>query len=412
MTTLSHQQDLQSSVRELLFWALIGLGFGLGFAFMKDAPLIADEGYHLPQISAFLGGNFEVSPHLTVLPAYHAGMAAVLASVGAATVADARLVSLLISALSVWIFYLIVSQLWPEERYQRTARMAFLPILFPMHFVIYTDGWALMFLLMAFERCLAGKYWQSALAISVASLIRQPNIVWLVLLWIIANTHPDQMRPRFASVLSSWKQSTAPFFLVLVGFTALVVLNRGVAVGDKAQHGVSLNLANIWFFGLCFFALFLPEVGRMIRQSSRSAHKFRIWMGVIAVAVFVVYIFSYIVSHQYNQASLWFYLRNRVLHWTTENPWTRIAVFAPVFLGLILFCTAFYRQSRLRWIVPISLASILVMPLIEQRYYLVPVVLFLAFGETLNRGSGWIILFEAFLAGAAVYAFSQNRFFF
>lgn len=411
MSKLVARRFSPETVREFLFWSAIGLAYGIGFVLMIDAPLIADEGYHLPQISGFLAGNFEVSPHLTVLPIYHAIMAVVLSAMGAITVADARLANLLVSAISVWVFYRIAARLWPEERYLLTARLAFLPILFPMHFVIYTDGWALLFVLLAVERCLDGKNWQSALAIAIASLIRQPNVVWIVLLWILANTHPSSWRPRLESVFSNWRINSLPFFVLIVGFAALFLMNRGVAVGDRTQHAVSINFANVWFFGLCSFLFFLPEVWAGARPLSRLSRSARLWLALASTAVLVLYLSTYHVLHQYNQPSLWFYLRNRLLYWTTSSEWVRLAVFVPVIFGLALFCFGRYQQPRFIWIVPIALLSILVMPLIEQRYYLVPLVFFLAFGKTQNRGIGWLIFAQVLLAGVALYAISQNYFF-
>ena len=404
--------DFCRKYQEILFWLVIGISLDVAFLMVKDAPLIADEGYHLPQISGFLSGNFETSPHLTVLPVYHAMMAGILTLIGAESVAEARLVTFLGSAISIWFFYLIVRRLWPEERYLRTAQFVFLPILFPMHFVIYTDTWALAFVLIGLDRALANRPWQSAAAVAVAVLMRQPNLVWAGMIWFLMVWQPGPLHVTWRFLRECWLRTTLPFALIFTGFCGFLIFNRGIAVGDKHQHEIGLNLANLWFFGLCFFLFFLPTcLGTFCRYRNHlRRHPAFSTLGLgLGMSAFLA---TYRAAHQYNQASLWFYLRNRVLHWTSETTAVKLVTFLPICFGLAGFILSPMPERRFRILIPVSLASIVVMPLIEQRYYLVPLAIFLAF-RNLERGKlEWLnIGFYACCAFGLQWAISKHSFF-
>ncbi|MBE2204057.1 MAG: hypothetical protein IAE94_06955 [Chthoniobacterales bacterium] len=398
--------------QEVLFWLGIGLALDVAFLMVKDAPLVADEGYHLPQISGFLSGNFEVSPHITVLPVYHAIMAGILKLIGAESVAEARLVTFLGSAASIWFFYLIVRRLWPEERYLRTAQFVFLPILFPMHFLIYTDTWALAFVLIALERGLAGRPWQSAAAITVAVLMRQPNLVWAGMIWILLVWKSDSLETTFEAIKSHWYRTTLPFVLVFAGFGGFILFNHGIAVGDRNQHEIGFNPANLWFFGLCFFIFFLPTCVGTLLRFWKPLRKNPIWAGAGFATGFSVFMATYHAAHQYNQASLWFYLRNRLLHWTSRIPAIKVLSFLPALIGLTSFVLGPLRERRFHVLIPVSLASIAVMPLIEQRYYLVAFSMFLAFRRLENRSMERInTAAYALCSYVLLEEIAQNKFF-
>lgn len=365
--------------QEIVFWLAIGVSLDVAFLMVKDAPLVADEGYHLPQISGFLSGNFETSPHLTVLPVYHAMMAGILKVIGAESVAEARLVTFLGSAVSIWFFYLIVLRLWPQERYLRTAQFVFLPILFPMHFLIYTDTWALAFVLIALERTLANRPWQSAAAVLVAVLMRQPNLIWAGMLWILLVWQPDSLHRTWRFITKCWCQTTLPFVLILAAFCGFFILNRGIAVGDKHQHQIAVNPANLWFFGLCFCIFFLPTCLGTLARYWKHFRRLPAMTTLGLAAGLGAFLATYHASHQYNQASLWFYLRNRALHWTSRIAPLKVLTFIPAALGLGGFILCPMQERRFGIMIPVALISVAVMPLIEQRYYLVPFAILLAF---------------------------------
>lgn len=404
--------DFCRKYQEIIFWLVIGISLDAAFLMVKDAPLVADEGYHLPQISGFLSGNFETSPHLTVLPVYHAMMAGILKLIGAESVAEARLITFLGSAVSIWFFYLIVRRLWPDQRYLRTAQFVFLPILFPMHFLIYTDTWALAFVLIALERALANRPWQSAAAVAVAVLMRQPNLVWAGMIWVLLVWQPGPLRVTWHFLKQSWLQTTLPFALIFAAFCGFFVFNRGIAVGDKHQHEIGLNPANLWFFGLCFFIFFLPTCLETFARYWNHLRGHPVFTTLGLGAWLGTYLATYHASHQYNQASLWFYLRNRVLHWTTQTNLLKFLAFIPAFLGLAGFILGPVKERRFRVLIPVSLASIVVMPLIEQRYYLVPFAILLAFRGLEQRKLEWLNTgFYVCFAFGLQWAIARNLFF-
>ena len=91
-----------------------------------------------------------------------------------------------------------------------------------------------------------------------------------------------------------------------------------------------------------------------------------------------------------NNEALWFYLRNRPLYWTTRITPIKVLAFLPVSMGLVGFVTAPMRERKYRILAPMALALIVVFPLIEPRYYLVVISLFLAFRKLENTRWEWI----------------------
>jgi len=85
-------------------------------------------------------------------------------------------------------------------------------------------------------------------------------------------------------------------------------------------------------------------------------------------------------------------LRNRLLHWTSESIPARLATFLPCAIGLFAFVSTLLKRPEFRLLAPIALASIAVMPLIEQRYYLVPLVSFMAFRKAVPAWAEWLNL--------------------
>jgi hypothetical protein len=81
----------------------------------------------------------------------------------------------------------------------------------------------------------------------------------------------------------------------------------------------------------------------------------------------------------------------------------KILTFVPVVIALVgLLRTPLF--SKWLWLFyPITFASIVVLPLIEQRYYLVPVVLFLAFRHPTT--SCWEVLQTGFYIVGSFWLF-------
>ena len=108
----------------------------------------------------------------------------------------------------------------------------------------------------------------------------------------------------------------------------------------------------------------------------------KIWYGL--AMCFVIYMATYSNSHQYNSFGLSFYLRNVVLHYTVEFPVAKALTFFPIAWSALTFYLL-AKESPQKWrmwvLYLFMIISVVPLPLVEQRYYIVALVMFLALNQ-------------------------------
>lgn len=377
--------------KDVFFWLFIGIVLNAGLLYLGNIPPISDEGFNVPQISAFSHGNYTVEKELTMLPVYHGVIALLLKVVGGTTLQQARLISFLGAAFGVFFFYLLVQRVSSSGKYLRTIQFVTLPILFPFHFLLYTDAWSLAFVLLSIERALAEKPTASGVSAWCAVLFRQPAIFWAGFAWLLLLWRKDEdFLPPF-SILRQRLRDGWVFVLLFLSFVVFILLNGGVAIGDRQHQQASLNLANVWFLLLLIFCLFAPEQFCSARKLVHLCNRRPIILGGIG-GLFTIYSFTYAIHHVYNQPGLWFFLRNRILFWSTTILWLKLIAFCLIMVAL---CYLWYKplpERRMYLLYPVAFLSVLFLPLIEQRYYLPAFAIFLAFRERSNPWQEWALI--------------------
>ena len=379
----------------------------------------ADEGFHTPQIWAFFSGDYKIETSLTVLPVYHAIIAGVLKAVGHFSIPFARFVHLCISCLALPVFWHICTLLKHPDRDTRTLQFLLMPIILPFFSLIYTDLPALLAILLTVLYTLKKNYAASALFALLAIFMRQTNLIWVAFcgVLIIGEHWPHLFVRRW----DSFKQEFLPLFLKLLPYALTSVaagcffyFNGGVAVGDSHQHRISINLSNLYFLLLLCFVFFLPynlasteKIFNLLKDNGK------IWYGL--AMCFVIYMATYSNSHQYNSFGLSFYLRNVVLHYTVEFPVAKALTFFPIAWSAL----AFYllaKESPQKWrmwvLYLFMIISVVPLPLVEQRYYIVALVMFLAFKPSTSALADRFCLFMYLpMSAALLYFISQAKLF-
>src|SRR3990172_7349925 len=142
------------------------------FAYMSQAPLLSDESFNFRQISRFVHRDFSMEPLMNVIPGYHALVAFALVALGKTGKFSARLVSVLISAAAVAMFYLLTWKVHSRPSITRTLQFTFLPLLFPYFALIYTDMLALLLVLGAIYLALWKRYTLAGVVGMLSILIR------------------------------------------------------------------------------------------------------------------------------------------------------------------------------------------------------------------------------------------------
>ncbi|MBU3668570.1 MAG: hypothetical protein FGM57_01225 [Candidatus Taylorbacteria bacterium] len=247
-----------------------------------------------------------------------------------------------------------------------------IPITLPYIPLIYTDILAVSLIALSFVTGYTGKYFQSAISISLAVLIRQPSIVWILPILFLISRDAQGLKEKF--------KVSIYHLLVCISFIVFFILNKGVALGDRTSHEISLNLSNIWFFSFVFFVTtigyFYPALKKayaLVLKLNTKKYIAHLIGTMCTLGIFLLYFYTYEIHHQYNTRSYGWFLRNRLLDISTNILWAKTLFGIFSVCGLIMFLAqAFSAKHKVsEYIFKVTaLVSISAMPLIEQRYYI------------------------------------------
>lgn len=398
----------------VLFWLLIAVCLILGFNVITHlAEPIGDEAVHSYQIHMLINGSYEQFKYVTVLPVYHAAVALLVKLSGNTDLNYLRFTNLLLSAIAIPAFVALVKVIYPGQAYSRTLQFVFIPFVFPLFFLIYTDLFSLAFSLAMIERTLKNKYKTAAAFAFAAVFSRQPNLVWVGYCCLLILL---EMKNPFFSMdfVAAYLKKTWPFIIVMASFGIFVVINGGIAAGDIEQHHVSFNISNFYFFLLVSFILFLPyNIARFgdIKELI-IANK---WLIALLVLMFFVYMATYEHPHKYNTKELSFYRHNLLLYYSCDVYWLRIlSYFAMAWMALSYYAASCVSKDRktLYLLFPMTLLSTVPLPLIEQRYYLVCLALFVALRPPIpEKATVLTLIYYISVTGYTIYHISHMNFF-
>lgn len=368
--------------------AVITLTCLWAFLRLRDGEVAADEGLHGLQIVTVAGGKLEIAKGLTMLPGYHVVLVLLAGLTGARSSTAIRTLSVLVSLPVIPVFYLLMRQLNPRFAVVSTLQFAFLPILFPFLFLLYTDGFSLLLVLLSVLMMMRGRRRASAIIAILSVLVRQTNIICLVFVLGLAYLEdhgPTLSRER----LTSFLRRHLLFVFALAGFGLFVVINGGVAVGDQSAHPLKFTLGNVYLFLFLYFFLALPLHLAACREALAGLRDMRVMGG--ALVLYAVFMLTFVNDHPYNQLHVEAFryaddatfmgqapfLRNQLLHYATRSALTKSLFFIPVLLSCLLLLKTKLLQPRFLLIYPLLLLLLTPAWLIEQRYCLVPMALLL-----------------------------------
>jgi len=152
----------------------------LGMQMHTSEVYRGDEMHHHPQIAAFIDGRFDDVGRgmLSMLPGYHAIVAAVAWGVGTHSPSTVHLRSAILCFPTVVLFFLCARALGKDNRVSLSLLFLLCPLVYPYFFLICTDIPALLFLLGVLFLTLTGRYQLAGLMVWLTLLMRQTNIVW------------------------------------------------------------------------------------------------------------------------------------------------------------------------------------------------------------------------------------------
>lgn len=406
--------DRLSSIGAIATTAIILVGAALGYGAVSMQPhLLADEGFHAPQIRAFFFGQFEIHPAITMVPGYHAVLALLERAIGYHSYALLRRLTLLVSLLLPVIIWKLVAIHSPQRAGLRTVQWYFMPLLFPFFFLVYTDVWAITAVLATLYWALRGRHLPAGLAGLIAVLMRQDMIIWVGMAWllvVLGESRLDSWRSDWRNHLRAGLLRGLPLLLILLAFAAFYAWNGGVAVGDRARHRVGFNPTNVAYFLLCGWVVFLPQNIKAVPDILRLLRR-PVCIAVL-IAGFALYMGTYANKHQFNSAGMRFYLHNEGLYWLTKYTWLRAIAFVPMAWMVLTVCVTRLAEPRLHVLYLVAPLSVGLHPLIEQRYYLPALTLFQAWRP--DTGARWesaLLAAYAMVTPVIMWGIVTERFF-
>jgi len=412
------------------------LGLTLGWILMLPVGGLADETVHYPQIrsllTAFPDGPWTLHPRLTTFPAYHAVVAAVLKLTGTSGLTAARTVDLAISALLLGVFAALAVRIHRRRSVValRVTQLAFLPILFPFFFLVYTDVLSLLLVLLAVHFADRPRPVLAPLTALAAVLVRQTNIVWVVLIALVhlgALGRGSQPSPSDAPEGSHrWRTLAAhgaPYALLAAAAVGFTWAHGGLALGDPAAHPPgALHAANVYFFLFvllgCFLPLHLPAWGRVF-GSLGGALRRRSWQGalgpvgltLVGLAVaFFLFTWSFEVSHPYNR--FLGSLRNRALDFFAHGQLGPLTLFAADLAAVLALAGTRLKRPLAYALYPLTVAFLAAHWLVEQRYFFIPLALWLVYREDAPPWAERLQLVWGVVLTAILHLGVVNRWFF
>ncbi|MCF6300812.1 MAG: hypothetical protein L3J52_06805 [Proteobacteria bacterium] len=337
--------------------------------------LIVDEFVHVSQINLILNGDFGHHANITTFIYLHMLYAFLVDLLNLASNLDYRLINLVFISLLVYSIYIVNKTENNEIDLVKALQLFFLPVAFPYYPLIYTDIVALMLILFSVHHLQKQQHIIAATIACLAVLVRQPSLLWLALMATMIFFGDSNYRNKFqlkncyAAILTS-----APYSIAILGFVGYFFLNKGIALGDKQAHTIQLNLTNFYFMVLVSFMVFLPLFLSRLKASYNMV-KNHIWILLLVCIGLPIYIYSFEVNHPYNAASLNAFIRNLLLNSINDNLVYKIITYFLVCYSLVVVSTIKLKDKKWLWLYVFLPLSVVAMPLIEHRYYIVGLAL-------------------------------------
>jgi alpha-1,2-glucosyltransferase len=376
-----------------LLAVVLGVSYVLAAVFAAAGWRVGDEIVHFQQIEMFRLGDLHVlDAYLTVIPGYHLIVAGVLLLTGTDSLGAARLVNAAFGLLAIGGFLALRRAVNPASARLATAQFVVLPVLAPFFFLVYTDVLSLAMILWATFASIRGRHLASALLLLAALGIRQTNVVWALLLMVMSASrlHGEQPQRQWTEQL----RPLLPYGLPIAAFLAFWCWNGSISL-SKTQAilhpDFSLHIGNASLALFLVGALFPLHALLAIRDLAAAAAERRALL-LVPLIVFVVVCWLFHVDHVYNFADPTLFVRNALLLAADRSPIWRLAYSLLASIGACVLVTTRLRPPFAVWLYPVSLAALSASWLIDQRYALIPLSLWLAFREHRKPMVEWITL--------------------
>jgi alpha-1,2-glucosyltransferase len=296
------------------------------------------------------------------------------------TLAAARLLNAVYGLLAIGAFYRMRGNAIGKPDAAATLQFALLPILFPYDFMVYTDVLSLAAVLAAGAATLRGRHVVAGALMIVALCIRQTNVIWLPLYaWLALSAERTLALPQAGRILAK----TWPYAVCMGLFVAYWIWNGSISL-SKSQATMhpdfSVHIGNV-YFALFLCAVLFPLHVLVGLQSFIEKLRARPWLAAIPLAAFALYWPLFRVDHPFNQVTEPWIVHNHIIQFAVSAWWWKAA-----FGGIAVAAGCGLANTRLQpaaaWMLyPMALVALASFWMVEHRYAIVPIALWLAFRE-------------------------------
>lgn len=389
-------------------------------SFLLPMATIADELFHLAQIMLFRSSNYMIVPELTMPPTYHLAVGESAKMLGVDSLSGIRMVSASISFIAVilaWVYLTNQKALLPLLR---SVQLLFSPLLWPVYWILYTDIPSLITIILSLILLVNQRYFLSALVCLISLCFRQHNVFWVLLMWLMALDQSgcwtrliaafkggtQSIVQKLLEAANQCLRSTGMYVIPMLFFLAFIYLNNGIALGDRQaqQFGGIYPLqifSCLFVLGLVLLPLHLSNLPRIF-----TLLKKHYWLIIVLGVLFVIYMKTFKIAHLHNFPSDYF-LRNWLLYFLDGHFRYKIVAFGLIALTLMSLLVTPFRSRAGYWLYPVSILALAPVSLIEQRYYIVPFVLFMLFRIPKDKATETILLIW-FVALSAVITWGMS----
>lgn len=384
---------------------------------------LSDEGFHIPMVQAIMKGEWNNLPtNVTTPPYYHAFLAffAKLPGLEEHLLQTLRTVQFVLSALAIPIFYQLAKYFRYSDCDLRTLTCLLLPIYLPFIGLVYTDTPALTFTIVMIACTLSGRHWLAALFGILGLGVRQMTVIWACFCacWVIMDFYfryiefSDEPFSIRRAVLGL-AMPLIPYIIIGSIFVIYLITNGGAVAGDKDAHSVSFNPSNIYTWLIVSFILFLPLNIEYAKDNWSSLVQQKWLWGFIPV-MFIGYLYFFKITHGYNFGNTW-WAHNKLLQFSTGNILIKILFFIPITWMAMSYIQAALKSQKpwmLILLYAFSILSFLPMPMVDFRYYMIAICLFILWKPTTSEFSNKTTLIIALSMTAYTLHATSMRWFF
>ena len=308
---------------------------------------------------------------------------------------------------------------WPDS----FQLYAYHPLLFPLTAMVYTDQTAVTFLVLVFLAHASKRFGWAAVALAMAAVLRQTNLVWVIVLvaWSMGQPRSETPMSGRRSKIRAALTSIAPLWwygVVVLAAVVLVGTTGRLTAGAVPLNQPAFNINQYYVLLLFVLVLWAPVFverapGDFCALVQWSTERPAVAAGVgVILATTIAFLFI-----RYSNPHPWNHVAGLVRNWPLRLM-DRFVVARPL---LLLICAwSVYQTVRftlgrsnraiLAAIWGGGLLSLSVLGLVEPRYYVPMLLLADLFNDYEPRHAAWLVRWYQCASAAACALSLTGRF--